>query len=109
MEISRGDRRKWEFNMRTNARAINRMIPVDIGGYPVNYGFVPQTVSYDGDPFDALVLGPPLPGGTHHGLLLSLLLGVNAVNHARRAGPNRSGDEKTAPAESRTNTDRILI
>jgi inorganic pyrophosphatase len=29
----------------------------------VNYGFVPQTISYDGDPFDALVLGPPIPGG----------------------------------------------
>ena len=63
IEIARGDRRKWEFNMRTNRRAIDRMIPVSIGGYPVNYGFVPQTVSYDGDPFDVLVLGPPLPAG----------------------------------------------
>ena len=63
IEISRGDRRKWEFDMRANTRAIDRVIPEDIGGYPVNYGFVPQTVSYDGDPFDALVLGPPLPGG----------------------------------------------
>ena len=63
IEISRGDRRKWEFDMRANARAIDRVIAEDIGGYPVNYGFVPQTVSYDGDPFDALVLGPPLPGG----------------------------------------------
>ena len=34
-----------------------------VGSYPVNYGFVPQTVSYDGDPFDVLVLGPALPGG----------------------------------------------
>ena len=49
--------------MGANARAIDRMIPTDVGGYPVNYGFVPQTVSYDGDPFDALVLGPPLPDG----------------------------------------------
>ena len=40
------------------------MIPEDVGGYPVNYGFVPQTISYDGDPFDVLVLGPPLTGGT---------------------------------------------
>lgn len=64
VEIARGDRRKWEFDMRANARAIDRMIPDDIGGYPVNYGFVPQTVSYDGDPFDALVLGPPLAGAT---------------------------------------------
>jgi inorganic pyrophosphatase len=63
IEISRGDRRKWEFDMRANARALDRVISADIGGYPVNYGFVPQTVSYDGDPFDALVLGPPLPGG----------------------------------------------
>jgi inorganic pyrophosphatase len=64
VEIPRGERRKWEFDMAANASAVDRMIPADIGGYPVNYGFVPQTVSYDGDPFDALVLGPPLANGT---------------------------------------------
>jgi inorganic pyrophosphatase len=63
IEIARGDRRKWEFDMRANRRAIDRMMPVSVGGYPVNYGYVPQTVSYDGDPFDVLVLGPPLPDG----------------------------------------------
>lgn len=63
VEIARGDRRKWEFDIRANARAIDRVIPAEVGGYPVNYGFVPQTVSYDGDPFDVLVLGPPLCGG----------------------------------------------
>ena len=74
IEIARGDRRKWEFDMRANARAIDRMIPTAIGGYPVNYGFVPQTVSYDGDPFDALVLGPPLPGGaTVTGVIVGLM------------------------------------
>jgi inorganic pyrophosphatase len=64
IEISRGDRRKWEFDIRANALAIDRVIAEDVGGYPINYGFVPQTISYDGDPFDALVLGPPLSGGT---------------------------------------------
>lgn len=63
IEIARGDRRKWELDMGANARAIDRVLPEVVGGYPVNYGFVPQTVSYDGDPFDALVLGPPLSGG----------------------------------------------
>jgi inorganic pyrophosphatase len=63
VEITRGDRRKWEFDMRANRLAIDRVIPESTGGYPVNYGFVPQSVSYDGDPFDALVLGPPLPEG----------------------------------------------
>jgi inorganic pyrophosphatase len=64
VEIARGDRRKWEFDMAKHQRAIDRVIPDDPGGYPVNYGFVPQTVSYDGDPFDILVLGPPIEGGT---------------------------------------------
>ena len=63
IEIPRGDRQKWELDMAANARAVDRVMPAALGGYPVNYGFVPQTVSYDGDPFDALVLGPPLPGG----------------------------------------------
>ena len=73
VEIARGDRRKWEFDMGANRRAIDRMIPADIGGYPVNYGFVPQTVSYDGDPFDALVLGPALPDGS---LVRGVIVGV---------------------------------
>jgi len=64
IEIGRGDRRKWEHDMTANRLVIDRMIPEKLGGYPINYGFVPQTVSYDGDPFDVLVLGPPLRGGT---------------------------------------------
>ena len=74
IEIPRGDRRKYEFDMSRNARAIDRMMSKEVGGYPVNYGFVPQTVSYDGDPFDVLVLGPPLPGGEIvRGVIVGLL------------------------------------
>ena len=64
IEIPRGERKKFEFDMKANARRIDRVMPAQLGGYPVNYGFVPQSVSYDGDPFDILVLGPPLAGGT---------------------------------------------
>jgi inorganic pyrophosphatase len=64
IEIARGDRRKWELNMARQALAIDRVMPPSLGGYPVNYGFVPQTVSYDGDPFDVLVIGPAIDGGT---------------------------------------------
>jgi inorganic pyrophosphatase len=73
VEIPRGELRKWEFDMKANARAIDRVMPPEIGGYPVNYGFVPQTVSYDGDPFDVLVLGPALPGGK---LVPGVIVGV---------------------------------
>ena len=64
IEISRGDRRKWELDMASNRRVIDRVMPASLGGYPVNYGIVPQTISYDGDPFDSLVIGPPIAGGT---------------------------------------------
>ena len=74
IEISRGDRRKYEFDMSRNTRGIDRVISAQVGGFPVNYGFVPQTVSYDGDPFDVLVLGPPLPGGgTVRGVIVGLM------------------------------------
>jgi inorganic pyrophosphatase len=63
IEIPLGGRQKFELDMAKNAPAIDREIPEKIGGYPVNYGIVPQTVSYDGDPFDVLVLGPPIKTG----------------------------------------------
>ena len=73
VEIPRDDRRKWEFDLAVHERTIDRMMPEALGGYPVNYGFVPQTLSYDGDPFDILVLGPPLTGGE---LVRGVIVGV---------------------------------
>ena len=63
IEIPRGERRKFEFSIAQHERIVDRVMSRDVGGYPVNYGFVPQTISYDGDPFDILVLGPALRGG----------------------------------------------
>jgi len=77
VEIARGDRNKWEFDMAANVRKVDRVIPEKVGGYPVNYGFVPQTVSYDGDPFDVLVLGPPIEGGS---LVRGTIVGVLLMN-----------------------------
>jgi inorganic pyrophosphatase len=63
VEIPRGESTKWEFRIDANRREVDREIPRELGGYPVNYGFLPRTISYDGDPADVLVLGPPLEGG----------------------------------------------
>lgn len=74
IEIPLGETRKYEFDMAANARKIDRVMPASVGGYPVNYGFVPQTVSYDGDPFDVLVLGPALTGGQlYKGIAVGLM------------------------------------
>jgi inorganic pyrophosphatase len=78
IEISRGESTKWEFRIPLNTREVDRMIPPELGGYPVNYGFLPQTVSYDGDPADILVLGPPIEGGTVvKGRILALMMMID--------------------------------
>lgn len=63
VEIPRGESAKWEFRIALNRLEVDRMIPPELGGYPTNYGFIPRTISYDGDPADVLVLGPPLKNG----------------------------------------------
>lgn len=75
IEISRGESTKWEFRIPLNTREVDRMIPPQLGGYPINYGFLPQTVSYDGDPADVLVLGPAIEGGTTvKGRIIALMM-----------------------------------
>lgn len=63
VEIPRGESTKWEFRIPLNRLEVDRMIPAELGGYPTNYGFIPRTISYDGDPTDVLVLGPPVHNG----------------------------------------------
>jgi inorganic pyrophosphatase len=106
IEIGKGDRRKWEFDMRAHRRAIDRMMPASVGAYPVNYGFVPQTVSYDGDPFDALVLGDPIPGGRLvRGVIVGLMVmddekGLDAkVVLARMDSRGEARDQLTADVQ----------
>jgi inorganic pyrophosphatase len=107
VEITRGDRRKFEFDMKANERAIDRMIPPSVGGYPVNYGFVPQTVSYDGDPFDVLVLGPPLAGGSLvRGIIVGLMQMEDEKGHDSKvvvsvAGPDGKPKYALTRAEQR--------
>lgn len=75
IEIPKGESTKWEFSIPLNRREVDRMIPPQLGGYPVNYGFLPRTMSYDGDPADVLVLGPALAGGeVVKGRILAVML-----------------------------------
>jgi inorganic pyrophosphatase len=63
IEIARGGAGKWEFDIPSQRRRLDRTIPAGLGGYPTNYGFVPGTHGWDGDPFDALMLGAPAKEG----------------------------------------------
>ena len=57
IEVPEGSRVKYELDHDTEAIFVDRFLYFD-KGYPANYGFIPDTLSGDGDPVDVLVLSP---------------------------------------------------
>lgn len=64
IEISmNSDPVKYEVDKESGAVFVDRFLTTAMH-YPTNYGYVPQTLSGDGDPVDVLVMTPfPLPPG----------------------------------------------
>lgn len=54
---------KYEFDKKSGAIFVDRFIYTPMF-YPANYGFIPHTLSEDGDPVDIMVIGtiPVVPG-----------------------------------------------
>ena len=63
IEIPRGSRNKYEIDHDSGAVYLDRRL-FTATTYPADYGFIPDTLSEDGDPLDALVLleDPVYPG-----------------------------------------------
>lgn len=55
IEIPQGSRAKYEVDKTTGLLKLDRVIYSSFH-YPINYGFIPQTLGQDGDPLDILVL-----------------------------------------------------
>lgn len=55
IEISQGSRAKYEIDKTTGLLKLDRVIYSSFH-YPVNYGFIPQTLGEDNDPLDILVM-----------------------------------------------------
>ena len=63
VEIPQGSRNKYELDKGTGLFKLDRVLHSAVH-YPGDYGFIPRTLSLDGDPCDALVLvaEPSFPG-----------------------------------------------
>lgn len=57
IEVPLDSKVKYELDHDTNMIFVDRFLFFD-RGYPANYGFIPETMSGDGDPVDVLVLSP---------------------------------------------------
>ncbi|MDO5734531.1 MAG: inorganic diphosphatase [Eubacteriales bacterium] len=55
IEIPKGGKQKYEIDERTGLLRLDRILYTSTH-YPENYGFIPQTLSEDGDALDVLVL-----------------------------------------------------
>ena len=63
IEIPKGSMNKYEYDKKHNMMKLDRVLFSPFH-YPGDYGLIPQTLSEDGDPLDALVLvtNPTYPG-----------------------------------------------
>lgn len=82
---SRSDPVKYEVDKKTGVVAVDRFVATCMH-YPCDYGFVPHTLSEDGDPVDVLVVCP-----------FSLMPGV--LIHCRPIGLLRMTDESGPDAK----------
>ena len=70
-----GDPVKYEIDKESGAMFVDRFLHTAMH-YPANYGFIPHTLSEDGDPIDALVLGqvPVIPGAVVRSRPIGILM-----------------------------------
>ena len=63
IEIPRGETNKYEYDKRLKIFRLDRNLYSPVH-YPGDYGFIPSTLSLDGDPLDVLVMvdAPSFPG-----------------------------------------------
>ena len=55
IEIPKGSKAKYELHKESGLLKLDRVLFSSVH-YPANYGFIPQTLCYDNDPLDILVL-----------------------------------------------------
>jgi inorganic pyrophosphatase len=63
IEIPKGSRNKYEYDHEMHAIKLDRFLFASVV-YPTDYGFIPDTLSLDGDPLDVMVCvsEPTFPG-----------------------------------------------
>ena len=55
IEISKGSNLKYEHDKETNTLILDRILH-NTNAFPYNYGYIPNTLSPDGDPLDIIIL-----------------------------------------------------
>lgn len=75
VEIPKGSTNKYEYDKKNNLIRLDRVLFSPVY-YPGNYGFIPKTLSEDGDPLDALIISdnPLYPGVLAESKVIGVLM-----------------------------------
>ncbi|MDQ2727220.1 MAG: inorganic diphosphatase [Actinomycetota bacterium] len=75
VETPAGSRNKYEYDEQIGAMRLDRRLP-SATIFPVDYGFIPETLGLDGDPLDAMVIveDPTFPGCVVTARILGLFM-----------------------------------
>ena len=76
IEISKGSKNKYELDKETGRLILDRVLYTSTH-YPQNYGFIPNTVSGDGEELDAYVLGVFKPVDNFKGRVVAIIKRTN--------------------------------
>ncbi len=85
VEVPVGSRNKYEYEPELGTIMLDRVLPGNIR-YPADYGFIPSTISTDGEPIDVVVAAydPVFPGC----LLKARVVGALQMGGEEGAEPN---------------------
>jgi inorganic pyrophosphatase len=91
VEIPRGSRNKYEYNLELGVFQLDRVLSAAVH-YPTAYGFVPSTLYEDGDPVDVMIfIDQPLQTG--------ILLEVRPIGILKMHDEKGSDDKIIAVAQ----------
>ena len=88
---------RWEFKE-------GRPRIVQYLSYPGNYGFIPNTLSGDGDPLDIIVLGPAVPRGS---VITVRLIGILKMLDDNEKDDKLIGVTENSPLNSARDLDEL--
>jgi inorganic pyrophosphatase len=100
IEIPRGSRAKYEVDKDSGLIKLDRVIYASMY-YPLNYGFIPQTLGEDGDPLDIVVL-------TQVSVVPLCIIPCRVIGLMRMIDRGENDDKIIAVAEEDASVNHIL-
>tara|TARA_E500000178_G_scaffold341507_1_gene385495 strand:- start:1466 stop:1936 length:471 start_codon:yes stop_codon:yes gene_type:complete len=101
IEISKGSNLKYEYDIESNKLILDRVLN-NTNVFPYNYGFIPNTLSPDGDPIDIILL-------SKHSLIPGTYVNVRVIGIVRTEDEAGIDDKIVCVLDSKIDKEYELV